>query len=89
MAQVNSYTCDHCGVARGAANHWFLLVVTRDAIHVLPWRSLNAVIADGARHVCGERCLQIEISSAIANGRGGSFGVRPRAEQVILQEVIG
>lgn len=79
MASSVVYSCDNCGTQKRTANHWFLLVVEPRRMEIRPWSAVDST--PGARHVCGESCLSSEISSAIANGKAGAFGLRCVADQ--------
>lgn len=65
MAERRTHVCDGCGVLKGKANHWWVLVVERDGMHVYTWYQCHQA---GARHYCGERCLTKAISERLQRG---------------------
>ncbi len=64
MAAELRYSCDVCGVQKGAANHWYVLCISTQSMHIHQWID-EAVIVPGGLHICGERCLITKISERL------------------------
>jgi hypothetical protein len=60
MAETLTYTCDECGRAKGAANHWFRALVDRselpDDAGTFFIRRWTDAPNDGDTHLCGLEC---------------------------------
>lgn len=63
MAAELRYSCDVCGVQKGAANHWYTLQLGVDLMQVRTWRTGH--VEPAALHICGERCLLTKISERL------------------------
>jgi hypothetical protein len=60
MKKPDSFFCDICGIAKGATNHWRILVTSFDGhsnLQIAEW-DREAADADGVKHACGNSCTQ-------------------------------
>jgi hypothetical protein len=80
MSATESYGCDGplCEQTKGETNHWWKLYIYQDAragFKVLPWETapsshLRQDLKAGhcvELHLCGESCLQFQISRALSS----------------------
>lgn len=56
--------CCRCGVRKDSANHWYVLLISRDAMHIHQWTDASTN-APGAKFFCGEACLSKAISERL------------------------
>jgi hypothetical protein len=77
MKKPDAYLCDMCGIAKGATNHWLMLLASLEGrnLQITPWDREGADV-EGAKHACGNSCtlklvdryLQTLITSRAAGG---------------------
>lgn len=63
MALTEKITCDHCGIAKGEANHWILY--SEGPISFEPWSKAYTQLG----HLCGDACASKLLSQTIAEWR--------------------
>lgn len=74
MADVNTQSCDECGILRKEANHWFRALVQGGMFTIAPWSNQlffgTAKFAESkVLHLCSESCAVKAMCRAIgANG---------------------
>lgn len=83
MAAISTYSCDHCGRLRSAANHWYLLMQSDVALHLSFW--VDNPPADAA-HCCGIRCLQILVEKRMPALNGAPQPTPQPAPSKVLQK---
>lgn len=72
--QAMVFKCDNCNSERKEANHWFVARAQDDssssfaAFSLWPFNETTAVYK-GAKHLCGEACLNAEQSAWIERNR--------------------
>lgn len=65
-----TYTCDVCGIERGPANHWFVVVLADSPewhIWFHKWTPLAVRKWGNAKHLCGQECAHKLLSSYLSN----------------------
>jgi len=84
MAASTVYVCDGCGVQKGTANHWYMLLLERRSMTLMKWEC-NPVAVPAALHYCGEACLLRKISERL--GRASfAFDAPPVETQRVTLE---
>lgn len=78
MATRIQYTCDVCGKPKGATNHWYALLITKEAMTVWQWWQCHQ---PGTLHICGEACLLKKISERL--GRESFAAPEPMTAELL------
>ena len=73
MANVNTQSCDECGILRKEANHWFRAVAQLGMFTIAPWNNetmLAPRLDWGGKvlHLCSESCAVKAMCKAIGAG---------------------
>lgn len=71
MADLNTQTCDECGIIKKEANHWFKAVKAGPQFWIGPWDSEmpDPFVQFKLLHICSETCATKVMSRTIGSGK--------------------
>ncbi|HWR14109.1 MAG TPA: hypothetical protein VN577_04740 [Terriglobales bacterium] len=61
MSSIKEFRCEVCGTVSANPTHWFVIQCGSEELKLMKW-SMEAALAKGARHYCGEAHAQVYIS---------------------------
>lgn len=58
--KIQPYKCDSCGKLKGETNHWWLLRMGTESVHLYVWATTVGEVTPDAgnwvKHICSQAC---------------------------------